>query len=102
RQFQLRDSARRLVVRHLGALAGRGDFVVAPLMHVRTSSITIVVALLCAAGLGSVGCDKPKPTDNPSTTSGDPQPADDSGGDEGGEGEAGEEGGEDSGGEVSW
>ncbi|HLT39908.1 MAG TPA: hypothetical protein VK034_26690, partial [Enhygromyxa sp.] len=63
-------------------------------MHVRTSSFTIVVALLFAAGLGSVGCDKPKPTDNPSTTSGD-QPADDSGGEA-------DDGGEDSGGEASW
>jgi hypothetical protein len=60
--------------------------------------MTITLALLCAASLGSIGCDKNKPPpDDPSTTSA----GDSAAGDDGAEVEAGEgEGGADEGGEV--
>lgn len=74
-------------------------------MHVRTSTFTISLALLCAASLGSIGCDKNKPPpDDPSTTSAGTS-ASDGGEGEGGEGEGGEgEGGDDEGesGEATW
>lgn len=77
-------------------------------MHVRTSTLTISLALLCAASLGSIGCDKNKPPpDDPSTTgAGGASDSADAGEGEAGEGEVGEgEGGEDGGhenGEVAW
>lgn len=80
-------------------------------MHARTSTVTITLALLCAASVGSIGCDKNKPPpDDPSTTSaGTGADGEGEGGEgeagegEAGEGEAGEgEGGEESGGEATW
>ena len=76
----------------------------------RTSTVTISLALLCAASLGVFACDKSnKPTDDPSTTSGDATPPGDEGGGEGGEVASGEEGGgeeaggeEGGGGEATW
>jgi hypothetical protein len=63
-------------------------------MHVQSSTITIALALLCAASLGSIGCDKNKaPTDDPSTTSAG---TGDSAADGGSENEVGaDEGGDD-------
>lgn len=68
-------------------------------MHVQSSTITIALALLCAASLGSIGCDKNKaPTDDPSTTSA-------GSGADGGENEVGADEGGDAGsdsGEATW
>ncbi len=66
----------------------------------RTATLTLPLALLCAASLGVLACEKNKPpTEDPSTTSGGDQAPPDEGGEVGGEEEAGEGEG---GGEVSW
>lgn len=55
-------------------------------MHERITTFTISLALLCAASVGSIGCDKNKPPpDDPSTTS-----AGDVASDDGGQADAGE------------